>query len=126
MTESCTDGEAIVAAETDEFYGQAVGANQTVTCGVGSKVPQEDDSFRSSDDDDDICGYELPLYEDVNNQAVLDSEPMDTGQSGGSENNEDLILENVQNFINMAYLQKTYSDVKHPLSDAEKVHIELD
>lgn len=43
----------------------------------------------------------------------------------GSEN-EDLILENVQNFINMAYLQQTYLQPEYPMSQiVEKVIINL-
>lgn len=37
-----------------------------------------------------------------------------------------MILENVQNFINMAYLQRTYLRKEHPLPDDEKVEIELE
>ena len=40
------------------------------------------------------------------NEQQQESEPLDTVQT--VTENEDLILENVQNFINMAYLQQVY------------------
>ena len=96
-TESCTEGEAIVAAETDEFYGRD-GLVSRPDC----KRQQDVSSFATSDDDDDED--DLPV--DTLDQRVFgaaDSGPLDTMQT--ATENEDLILENVQNFINMAYLQ---------------------
>ena len=118
LTESCTDGEAVVAAETDEFY--AAGLQQLHLRGSNiamqgmSNFPRQCDNPENFDNDDakftakerssidttsDDCCDELPV-DTVQNDDLL--ETMHSQQTG--TDNEDLILENVQNFINMAYL----------------------
>ena len=52
LTESCTDGEAIVAAETDEFYGQYKGvvrATAPLNEGTNKEVSSEMTSSGGSD-----------------------------------------------------------------------------
>lgn len=97
ITESWTDGEAIVAAETDEFY-----ANNRQECAndQGSEIRSTQMMLTESSSGDS----ELPV--DTLETAPQESEAVETLQT--ATENEDLILENVQNFINMAYLWQTY------------------
>ena len=99
LTESCTEGEAIVAAETEEFYGQYKGVGRTASPQFNEGTNKEVSSNNSSSG-----GSALPVdtIDNNENSGQQESEPLDTAQT--VTENEDLILENVQNFINMAYL----------------------
>ena len=123
LTESCTEGEAIVAAETEEFYGQYKGIGRTASPQFNEGTNKE---FSSNISSSDLPVDTLNNNENENSGRQETEEPLDTAQT--VTENEDLILENVQNFINMAYLQQVYlqqTDYQQ-LPKTEPVQIDLE
>ena len=93
-----------MAAETEEFYGQYKGMGRTASPQFNEGTHKEVSSNMSSSGDSALPVDTL----DNNDNSVRQEteEQLDTVQT--VTENEDLILENVQNFINMAYLQQVY------------------
>ena len=86
LTESCTDGEAVVAAETDEFYqnGPSYQECKDEVRGTEKKITETSSG-----------NEELPV-DTIETSHMPESEILDTVQTGQSgTDNEDLILENV-------------------------------
>ena len=126
LTESCTEGEAIVAAETEEFYGQYKGRAKTASPQFNEGTHKEVSSNMSSSGGNDLPVDTLNNNDNDNSGQQETEEPLDTVQT--VTENEDLILENVQNFINMAYLQQVYlqqTDYQQ-LPKTEPVQIDLE
>lgn len=118
ITESCTEGEAIVAAETDEFYAMAPDtkpglprrySHQRQLFSRASNPEEAADDLRNTQKErsevaeETSSGDQMLPVDTIENEDVLiheasdifakGTEPLETMPSGTE--NEDLILENV-------------------------------
>ena len=75
LTESCTEAEAIVAAETEEFYGQYKGIGRTTSPQLNEGTHKEVSSNMSSSGDSVLP---VDTLDNEENSGQQESEPLDT------------------------------------------------